>query len=760
MQSPTDSDSVKTSVYVSSSDDDNSGLKPAVAHPLRSSRSRKSDIGKWRAEHSRDRQGDTVADRMPPSSDTTKTKPRSSSPTWLGSVFNTAEPNTTRIVRPQPVTIEDEQEEQLTPKLWPELCVDCKTLNISRASFIIDAASIKSNRKSQHVKKATTTDVATVQTRLKSGWGTQKLRNHDIILSRSSSCRMCELFARAIDTYGNVAEPGEALECFVQWEVDGHEEVPWTREKGALRSNVFRNRTRRLRLRWQATASKAVKEAFIVIVARDTISERDQPDDDRRNHHTFQARKIGIDDGRQTLIKGWLDGCHESHGPACRMKVTQKDEFIEKLQEPFFGFIDVTDLQLVQLPIDDNGDPAKYVAFSYVWGMAKQAAATTRSNVNGRRRKGGLERALRTFPRAIQDAISLVQRLNLRYLWIDALCIVQDSSTSFKLNADIMHTIYGNAHFTICAADGSDSQAGLVALQAQAQGNRTEQVIVQVVPGLHLQAVRPPEVVIQDSVWNTRGWTFQERILSRKCVVFAEGKVYYQCRRAALCEEIHNDISSSEWSLQSIGSPMHYLPEIESRAASFYMKSVTMFYRRNLTRSGDILSAYRGVEAVLEKVLCAPFCFGIPTSHFDLGLLWQPLRANIRRVPRPHVHTARCGMNAEGEYTCNPMDDVTQGKEFPSWSWCGWQGGDVGYDSDMLAGCTSNVSVWLCFRTWIRWHISTGKGRLRPLWNRWEAESDMSLHSQWQGYKARPHRKADYEPVAPSTVGVTPSTLR
>lgn len=70
------------------------------------------------------------------------------------------------------------------------------------------------------------------------------------------------------------------------------------------------------------------------------------------------------------------------------------------------------------------------------------------------------------LPQTIQDAILLVTRLGYRYLWVDSLCIVQDSKSSWQLNASAMHLIYGNAEFTICAADGKDSSVGLRATKA------------------------------------------------------------------------------------------------------------------------------------------------------------------------------------------------------------------------------------------------------------------------------------------------------
>lgn len=362
---------------------------------------------------------------------------------------------------------------------------------------------------------------------------------------------------------------------------------------------------------------------------------------------------------------------------------------------------------------------------------------TTRLNIPWRRQHGGLETDLHNFPAAIKDAIKLVQKLNLRYLWVDAICIVQDSAASFRLNAADMHTIYGNAHFTICAADGIDADTGLRAMENNIDENTAIQDTEEVVPGLRLQIARPPEMVIKDTKWNTRGWTFQERILSRRCVVFADGRAYFQCRKAAFSEDVHNDAKGSGWSLQAMGAPLRSFPEIKQRSFSFYMRCVAMFYRRDLTRPSDILAAFKGIQSVMELVMNAPFCYGLPTSHFDLALLWQPTKAIRRRIPAARQNPEHCTTTHEGHCDCKLQGDDFNGQEFPSWSWSGWTGGDICYDPATLEGSLLTVREWLRDHTWVRYHVLDGRGKLRPLWDISRVLEDNSFEHRWRGYVGR-----------------------
>lgn len=112
---------------------------------------------------------------------------------------------------------------------------------------------------------------------------------------------------------------------------------------------------------------------------------------------------------------------------------------------------------------------------------------------------GSIEKVLSLLPRVIQDAIDLVRRLGLQYIWIDALCIVQDSSRSWKLNAYNMDLIYGNATLTICAADGKDASVGLRAMHSEEYSNSC--VIENCNPNkrssLHLMVTRPLEMHVR-----------------------------------------------------------------------------------------------------------------------------------------------------------------------------------------------------------------------------------------------------------------------
>jgi len=138
------------------------------------------------------------------------------------------------------------------------------------------------------------------------------------------------------------------------------------------------------------------------------------------------------------MLRGWLGTCETSHVPSC---VPQTATF-------FFPFrvIDVFEYKVVTNPRNH-----RYAALSYVWGAAPMLKPM-RSNMQMLSQRGALGPSS-TFsppvPLTIQDAITVCQNMGLRFLWVDALCIIQDSDKDKGQQIGAMDKIYGSASLTI-----------------------------------------------------------------------------------------------------------------------------------------------------------------------------------------------------------------------------------------------------------------------------------------------------------------------
>jgi hypothetical protein len=183
-----------------------------------------------------------------------------------------------------------------------------------------------------------------------------------------------------------------------------------------------------------------------------------------------------------------------------------------------------------------------------------------------------------------------------------------------------------------------------------------------------------------------------------------------------MSEDIFADQLGAGWSLDLVDAPSRILPEIHRRAVWFYLKSVRLYTAREISRDGDILAAYKGISNLMEATLHAPFIFGLPSSHFDLALLWEGGGSVKRRDDSNFA--------VEGD------------TKFPSWSWCGWKSATMDYHPGMVGDCVANLNEWLLNHTWIYWFIRDGRGDLRPIWPGEDGLVDESTEVRWRGYGA------------------------
>jgi hypothetical protein len=279
-------------------------------------------------------------------------------------------------------------------------------------------------------------------------------------------------------------------------------------------------RTRRIRLCWPNTD---FQDSYIVLVA--------DPEADSSSN-LFLGRELKFEsDGSPIdilpLVKGWIDICHSHHGHTCGSYAGAS--FEDMRSRPYFGVVDVQDMKLTSLPRD-----SRYVALSYTWGKAA-VFATKKAHIKTLQAHNGVQKYIDHFPRAVKESIELVRYLGVRYIWVDSLCIVQDSRDSLELNLNMMDQIYGNAHFTLCAADNPDATAGLVALDRSNLSEtskipvptRLKQRIEEYSPGVRLMVSQLAESYVRKTRWSSRAWTFQERVLSTRCLIFAQGQVFF-----------------------------------------------------------------------------------------------------------------------------------------------------------------------------------------------------------------------------------------
>ena len=196
-------------------------------------------------------------------------------------------------------------------------------------------------------------------------------------------------------------------------------------------------------------------------------------------------------------VSSWIKHCTVKHGCIAHLD----DYSITFPRIHVLRFIDVERACVVGM----KAGRSPYAALSYVWGGVT-SSRLLRSNQATLMEPGALDRNHITLPTTISDAMNLVSRLGIRYLWVDSLCLVQDNSVDVREGLKAMGRIYEHASLTIVAASGDNANAGLPGVRS---GSRKRQDILrEVQPGIHLGMFLSPDHLLKRSVYETRAWTY------------------------------------------------------------------------------------------------------------------------------------------------------------------------------------------------------------------------------------------------------------
>ncbi|TID00063.1 hypothetical protein CH35J_006288 [Colletotrichum higginsianum] len=214
------------------------------------------------------------------------------------------------------------------------------------------------------------------------------------------------------------------------------------------------------------------------------------------------------------------------------------------------------------------------------------------------------------FPQTVQDAIEVTRRLNLRYLWVDAVCIIQDSQSDWEAESARMASVYQNAHLTIAAATSHSASEGFLRQRHIAADQRqplridwrTDQgqpsiLAARIVPGIETHTLsmdgdRKPAFPL-----NVRGWTLQEELLSRRTVTYTQNELWWTCQSQRDCE-CHAFDNVTHDGPKSLLSPV--LMTSPGAAFSQWRDIISEFSVRQLSFGLDKLPALSGIASVVQ----------------------------------------------------------------------------------------------------------------------------------------------------------------
>jgi hypothetical protein len=207
------------------------------------------------------------------------------------------------------------------------------------------------------------------------------------------------------------------------------------------------------------------------------------------------------------VVRYWLSTCETQHGHICKPESSLPDpNFILRV-------IDTLKYCVVDAPLS-----SRYIALSYVWGDVKQFELR-KTTLSVAQNLDQIPNTLPAMSKTVRDAMAFCRLIGERYLWVDTLCIIQDDDKDRGEQMSAMGRIYGSAFATIVAAAGNDANAGLPGVK----GYTRAAPVSENVDGVDLMATKRHVVFsLLDSAWNSRGWTYQEKLFSKRRIVFMD----------------------------------------------------------------------------------------------------------------------------------------------------------------------------------------------------------------------------------------------
>ncbi|MCJ1385497.1 hypothetical protein MMC17_008620 [Xylographa soralifera] len=337
-------------------------------------------------------------------------------------------------------------------------------------------------------------------------------------------------------------------------------------------------------------------------------------------------------------LQFWLDKCTNQHTTYCippsipgeRATAARFLHIREGLGQPF-------DVRVVAATEHNY----RYIALSYCWGRSK-SLTTTSQNLAAHCRTI----SFKALPGTFQDAIIITQRLGIQYIWIDALCIVQDDKEDWDRESAKMASIYQHSYLTISATAGASSDSGCFSRRPrQGQSFRLgalestsgEKTVVYLREKLEHTAFHgfTTSTGIKDHgeyPMFSRGWCLQERILSPRIIHYSATELIWECRTSVECECGTLQGGNVSWGKPGLERKLRRVDhnaavkDIATDSTRHFAKSweeiITDYTTMSLTKESDIFPAIAGVANMMQTKGLDGYLAGLWDNDIARGLLW------------------------------------------------------------------------------------------------------------------------------------------
>ncbi|KAF2750957.1 HET-domain-containing protein [Sporormia fimetaria CBS 119925] len=358
-------------------------------------------------------------------------------------------------------------------------------------------------------------------------------------------------------------------------------------------------------------------------------------------------------------VKTWISDCKDTHS----------DSFCHFSEIPQLPkrVVDVgLDQSSVRL-VETNGLRSQYLCLSHCWGPTQIITSLT-ENLEAHKRQISWEQLSKTF----QEAITLTRRLGFHYIWIDSLCIIQNSATDWEIESAKMADIYSLSHLTIAATRSPNGAGGLftstpdVAVQGKTPAGDDyrfffrQRIVHQLDAEMETAGFIGTE---KHFPLLSRAWVYQERMLSPRVLHFGHYEIFFECKSSVACEcdgitfhgsgtetaaplvkidyaDMLEELTAAHHGIDDHAIDSRHILQSQHHVARLWRTLVTCYTALKLTMSKDRLPAIAGVARQMAAARQSPYLAGLWQDSLSDDLLWMVYAHSTFLKPRPHLRTA------------------------------------------------------------------------------------------------------------------------
>ena len=318
-------------------------------------------------------------------------------------------------------------------------------------------------------------------------------------------------------------------------------------------------------------------------------------------------------------ITQWWQDCLQSHELCNSPRIPEaRSKLPARLLD--IGEAPESQIRLLLKPEDvatQLGD--QYITLSHCWGNAeylKLTSATVDHLTNGI--------PVTELPQTFQDAIHIIRHLGLRLLWIDCLCIFQDSVSDRQQESGAMSSVYGGVICNIAASAAKDGRAGMFRernpdlvrpCQISTLWDDHENI------DLYLTETNWWEKCLDNDPLGQCSWVLQEVLLDRRVINFSTRQIFWECSQIHGNETYPKGIKTAKYkkkvsSLLACRSLESVCREAKLRSSEellrwIWLDAVNSYSQRRLTKPSNKFVALSGVARILKCIFNESYLCGL-----------------------------------------------------------------------------------------------------------------------------------------------------